>query len=141
MTTRGILCCNPINIMATPTITWQGEVPTIDPDKRLCSFLTMIDGVRAGGITLISYYKHDGCDTVNKIINRFAPPTVDNNNTAAYIDFMCAQLSINPNDALTMTYLPFLETWFRVQSHFEQGLDFLTADQLTQGLTEAITHG
>lgn len=137
---RGIQCNNPLNLMHVPSIKWQGETPTTDPEGRLCTFDTIVDGIRAGVITLLSYYKHDGCDTVTKIINRFAPPTVDNNQTQAYIDFICKGLAVGPTDALVMTCAPFLDQWVILQAHFEQGGDFCTPEQIQSGVTEALAH-
>lgn len=138
---RGIQCNNPLNIMHVPSIKWNGEIPTTDPQARLCTFDTMVNGVRAGVITLLSYYLHDGCDTVTKIITRFAPPTVDNNKTAAYIDYMCKELSVGKLDALVMNNAPFLDKWVLAQAHFEQGGDFITLNQIQDGVTEALIHG
>lgn len=138
---RGISCNNPLNLMQVPSITWNGQIPTTDPEGRLCTFDNMTDGIRAGVITLLSYYFHDKCDTASKIINRFAPPSVDNNATAAYIDFMCAQLAIGPDDALVMNCAPFLDKWVKAQAHFEQGGDFLTTDEIQNGVTQGLLHG
>ena len=58
--TRGISCFNPMNIMEVPSIKWQGQVdPTTDPEGRLCTFDSFVDGIRAGAITLLSYYLHN----------------------------------------------------------------------------------
>ena len=138
---RGISLNNPLNIMEVPSITWDGEIkPTSDPMGRLCQFSDMTHGIRAGAITLLSYYVHDELDTVAGIINRFAPPTVDNNQTASYIDFMCKGLGVNPDAALTMNCAPFLFKWVKLQAHFEQGGDFCADSDIAQGVTEALAH-
>ena len=139
--TRGMDCKNPLNIMHNPEIRWQGEiVPTTDPDNRLCTFDTIVDGIRAATITLLSYYYHDSCDSVRTIINRWAPPTVDNNQTQAYISFMCQSLNVGQDAALTIPYSPFLQKWVKAQAHFEQGGDFCTDDDIAQGVKEALQH-
>ncbi len=49
-------------------------------------------------VTLLSYQRQS-IDTVSDIINRWAPPS-DNNNTDAYIKAVCAQLGVTANQQL-----------------------------------------
>ena len=140
MTTRGALCQNPMNVMDNPAITWEGQVrPTLDPEKRLCTFDNQISGIRAAAIILLSYYLHDSCDTPTTVINRWAPPS-DSNPTQAYIDFMCKYCGVSANDALVMTNGPFLNKWVAGQIRFEQGFDICTPATIAQGVIEALAH-
>lgn len=52
-------------------------------------------GIRACAHNFQSYQKYDGCDTIGKIIARHAPPS-DNNDTQAYVNFVCGKLGVDP---------------------------------------------
>ncbi len=78
--TRGLRNNNPGNIRRTGT-SWEGERKQItDPDFE--EFETMVYGYRALIKTLQSYIR-GGFNTIDKIINRWAPHT--ENDTQAYI--------------------------------------------------------
>lgn len=78
--TRGIRNCNPGNIRKG--CNWKGLRKT-QTDKEFCQFTTMSWGLRALCVTLRTYITKRKCISVSKIINRWAPPS-DNNNTKAY---------------------------------------------------------
>ena len=148
--TRGIDCKNPLNLMSSPQFTWKGEQkPTSDPAKRLCTFDTMEDGIRAGCVNLLSYYLQDGCETVRQIINRYAPTnlsfdvvgeTPDNNNTAEYIAFMADRIGVDPDAPINMTARATLLAWVAAQIHFEQGSDCCTPEQIAAGVDAALQY-
>lgn len=80
MTPRGIRNNNPLNIRKG--CRWIGLSPK-QTDKSFCQFTSMVYGVRAGFITLRTYICKHKCNTIEKIISRWAPR--NENDTAAYI--------------------------------------------------------
>ncbi len=77
---RGLRNNNPLNIRKSST-QFVGE--TYGQDAAFKTFKTMAYGYRAAFVILRTYYKKYGCNTVGKIIKRWAPPT--ENNTTNYI--------------------------------------------------------
>lgn len=93
-TPRGIRNNNPLNIRKGND--WQGERhPQTDPAFE--EFESMEMGLRAGFKVLQSYVKRR-IDTPAKIIARWAPE--NENNTQAYLDYVCKRARLNPNDKL-----------------------------------------
>lgn len=81
---------NPFNIRYNPSNRWIGQNGI---SKGFVTFDSMEHGLRSGIILLRNYiYKLD-LNTVEKVINRFAPPS--ENNTRNYISFVCDVLSSN----------------------------------------------
>lgn len=94
---RGIRNCNPLNIRRNPHNKWVGEVEykaTVTEyngqecearefDRTFCQFAQMEQGYRAAAILLYRYIER-GCNTYEKILNRWAP--ANENNTAEYIN-------------------------------------------------------
>lgn len=76
---RGYRNNNPGNIVLTPGSMWQGEI--VGTDKRFKTFSSMEYGYRAIFVTLNSYI-NKGYNTIEKIINRYAPP--HENETTSY---------------------------------------------------------
>ena len=141
---RGASINNPLNLMMSRFL-WVGEQrPTKDPDKRLCTFDTIENGIRAGAVNLLSYYLHDECDTIRLIIERYAPPPnlapQDANNTEDYINFMAERLGIQDYMPLNMTNEAFLMQWIFAQIHFEQGADVCTIAQIVNGVHAALAY-
>ena len=79
MIPRGLRNNNPLNIRHSSD-KFQGEV--IGKDTAFKTFISMAYGYRAAFITLATYLSK-GCNTIEKIITRWAPPA--ENNTAGYI--------------------------------------------------------
>lgn len=80
MTARGIRNNNPGNLRHGED--WLGLAPVQD-DQNFCTFTEMHFGVRALLKTLRTYVEKRGCDTVSKIITRWAPE--NENDTASYV--------------------------------------------------------
>jgi len=72
---------NPGNIRTSPT-NWNGEIT--EPGEEFERFSDMHMGVRASARILRTYGKKYGIDTINKIIDRYAPPEDNNPNNANY---------------------------------------------------------
>ena len=137
--TRGQTCNNLMNIMTTPAFTWQGEIkPTSDLDGFLATFDTIENGIRAGAIDLLAYYLQDGCDTIQKIITRYAPS--GDNPTANYILFVASHCGVDPGAEIDVTDNTFLQGLCRAIICFEQGSDCVTDSQLASGVALALAH-
>jgi hypothetical protein len=79
MKSRGLRNNNPLNIRHNAEH-FQGEIKV--KDKSFKSFSTMPYGYRAAFVTLATYLSR-GCNTIEKIITKWAPPT--ENDTESYI--------------------------------------------------------
>ena len=101
-TPRGILNCNPANIRLNS----QSFVGELKPssDRSFKQFKSMTYGVRALMRILLTYYHKYNCDTVSKIITRYAPSI--ENNTSAYIAFVCRYMHTEPNTILRLYIKP-----------------------------------
>lgn len=96
---RGIANKNPGDLRLTNTI-WEGQSPTqTDPD--FIQFTTDVYGLRALMKLLLNYQKIDKLTTIRGIIGKYAPPS--ENDTAAYIAAVSAQLGIGPDVAIDLT--------------------------------------
>lgn len=107
--TRGVRNNNPFNIRRTSD-NWKGmsSDSILQPfslhdgnyalakctDSQFVVFDNMIYGLRAGLILLKNYVNKYGCNTPEKIVKRFAPAS--ENNTEAYISFVCRGVSSDP---------------------------------------------
>lgn len=96
---RGIRNNNPLNIRKGNN--WQGERhPQTDPEFE--EFSSMLNGLRAGFIILRKYLtrrpKGYGCNCIQDIIERWAPPT--ENNTLAYIQRVCAKSMLTAREPI-----------------------------------------
>lgn len=92
---RGVRNCNPLNIVHGSK--WKGLRP-VQTDPRFCQFVSMPYGWRAALIILRNYIsgmngKRPPCDTIEKIVNRWAPPT--ENNTSAYVKSVATAVGID----------------------------------------------
>ena len=86
---------NPGNIRHS-AVYWQGEVTP--PGDTFCSFSTLEFGSRAMLKLLKRYIAVKKLNTVRKIIAVWAPP--EENNTAAYTDYVAHTLDVHPDDTL-----------------------------------------
>ena len=138
MPTRGMSLQNPCNIMHNPNFTWNGEVvPTSDPQGRLCQFDSILDGIRAGAKNILAAYRLHGCDTMTKLITRLSPP--NENDTAAYIKFMCQECGVDPDAVIDFTDPSLLRVTCRSIIRQEQGYwAGVGYDVLAQGVDEAL---
>ena len=92
---RGVRNNNPGNIERS-AIAWQGEVAGNDP--RFATFETPEAGVRALAKNLIAYHDRHGLNTVDGIINRWAPP--GENRTSSYAQAVARELGVKPGDPI-----------------------------------------
>lgn len=91
---RGMRVNNPFNLRKSDNH-WIGKItPSTDSDFE--QFATYEDGCHAGLKTLCNYYKLHGCDTIAKIINRYAPNS--ENPTSSYTDFVAKHCNVDRNN-------------------------------------------
>lgn len=106
---RGYRNNNPLNIRLTGT-SWQGKVLP-NTDGTFEQFRSMAHGYRAALRTMRTYINKYGCNTVAKIISRWAPE--NENNTQAYIKHVCEIANLQPgtivkaNDQDTLTAMAY----------------------------------
>lgn len=102
MAPRGIRNNNPLNIRKGNN--WQGE-RNPQTDREFEEFATMVDGIRAAMI--LAYNLITGrarschgkpCNTLDKLIARWAPP--HENNTAAYLRHVAMAAGITTHEPL-----------------------------------------
>ncbi|MBD0915408.1 hypothetical protein HA447_18235 [Klebsiella pneumoniae] len=130
---RGVRNNNPGNLEASSSNPWVGQTGS---DGRFAKFETPEHGIRALGRNLISYQRQ-GIDTVGEIINRWAPPS-DNNDTAAYIKAVCAQLGVTANQPLDASNPDTLQALCAAIIKHENGTQPYSTDQLSTGVSAAL---
>lgn len=130
---RGIRNNNPGNLEYSKTNPWVGQT---GDDGRFAKFETPEHGIRALGRNLLSYQRQ-GIDTVSDIINRWAPPS-DNNNTDAYIQAVCAQLGVTPDQPLDASNPDTLKALCASIIQHENGSQPYSDQQLATGVSAAI---
>lgn len=130
---RGVRNNNPGNLEASSSNPWVGQTGS---DGRFAKFETPEHGIRALGRNLISYQRQ-GIDTVSDIINRWAPPS-DNNDTSAYIKAVCAQLGVTANQPLDASNPDTLQALCAAIIKHENGSQPYSADQLSTGVSAAL---
>ena len=111
---RGIRNKNPGNIKLGTA--WDGLADE-QSDPVFCIFGEAVMGIRALMKILITYRFTHKKDTVDEIISRWAPPS--ENDTTAYIDFVCKRMGINPMDKLDNSiehYLPLVKSIIQMEN-------------------------
>lgn len=99
MVPRNVRNNNPGNIERN-SIQWAGLDPNPSGEPRFCVFVTPMMGFRALAVLLRTYKSAHGCDTIDKIITRFAPPV--ENVTDAYIAAVALGTGIDPDAVLDL---------------------------------------
>ena len=98
---RGYRNNNPLNIRFSNWNGWKGKVlPNTDKNNTFEQFISLPYGYRAALITMRNYIKKYGCNTVEKIISRWAPE--NENNTRAYIQHVCEFAELTPQQAVAI---------------------------------------
>jgi hypothetical protein len=90
---RGIKNSNPGNIRINNDL-FQGEIRP-SRDKAFKQFKSMAYGYRAIFVMLRNYKKNRDCDTIRKMINRWAPPV--ENHTDSYVMAVSSKAGISPD--------------------------------------------
>ena len=82
---------NPLNIRYNKSNSWLGLTGS---NNGFCEFDSLFHGFRAA-LIILKRYRQYGKVSVTDIISRWAPKS-DNNNTEAYINFVCDKCDISP---------------------------------------------
>ena len=114
MATRGVRNSNPGNIRKSKD-QWEGA---IGDDGEFVIFDSPESGVRALSKNLLSYGRQ-GYDSIEKIINRWAPP--NENDTKAYIDSVVAATGITATQSLDLSDPDTLSSLAQAISFHETG--------------------
>ena len=94
---RGLRNNNPLNIIKSEKINWQGEVKP-STDRNFAQFETMEYGLRAALCLLRTYYNKHGCMTVRSIVARWDPEGEKVIN--AYVQTVCRLTGLKPETPL-----------------------------------------
>lgn len=123
---RGYRNNNPGNIRLTSEM-WKGEIK--GTDKSFKTFQSMAYGYRAIFVTLNSYFKK-GFDTIEKIINRYAPSS--ENYTDAYIKTVVRKTGIPANQPLNFDDTANMKKIIAAISFVENGAE-ADVNQINEG--------
>ncbi len=94
---RGIRNNNPGNIRWGAS--WQGLVqPAQRTDPSFCQFTAPSWGIRAIAKVMLTYADAYNLNTVQGVINRWAPP--NENNTQAYVQSVAQSMGVAPADSI-----------------------------------------
>ena len=130
MATRGIRNNNPGNIRVSKD-KWEGMT---GDDGAFVTFDSPESGVRALGKNLLSYGRQ-GYDSIEKIINRWAPP--NENDTQAYIDSVVAATGIPATQSLDLSNPDTLSALAQAISFHETGSRY-NPEVYQQGVARAL---
>lgn len=130
MATRGIRNNNPGNIRVSKD-QWEGMT---GDDGAFVTFDSPESGVRALGKNLLSYGRQ-GYDSIEKIINRWAPP--NENDTQAYIDSVVAATGIPATQSLDLSNPDTLSSLAQAISLHETGSRY-NPEVYQQGVARAL---
>ena len=88
---------NPFNIRRNDANNWLGKAKL---DDNFETFTEVEYGIRAGFVLLRNYYTKYGLNTIEGIVNRFAPPV--ENDTDNYINVVCKLTGYNKDQILDL---------------------------------------
>ena len=128
---RGIRNKNPGNIKLGTD--WDG-LASEQSDPVFCIFTESVWGIRALMRILLVYRFHHKKHTTEDIIARWAPPS--ENDTDAYIKFVCEKTGFNPMDKLDNSmehYLPLVKSIIKM----ENGVQPFEDELLVEGMYKA----
>lgn len=115
---RGIRNFNPGNIENGPFA--RSQPGYVGSDGRFAQFDTMDHGIDAQSALLHSY-GNKGLNTLNAIINRYAPSS-DGNNTNRYASFVAKKMGVDPNQPLDMNDPTVRRNMAMAMGRFENGM-------------------
>lgn len=124
MRTRGYRNNNPCNIRISTDV-FQGEVRP-SGDKAFKQFETMAYGYRAAFRILRTYINNYKCDTIRKIISRWAPK--NENHTENYIKIVSERSGIPENDPVYADNREMMVRIVAAMSYVENGREAEMAD-------------
>lgn len=138
METRGIRNKNPGNLRKNDTDHWQG-LAIEQNDPSFFQFKDPVYGIRAIARTLIAYQDKNACNTIEKIISRWAPPS-DNNPTSVYCGNVATHVGVSRSSEVDMHEYAFLRPVVEAIIAQENGIPwntYYTSAQLDKALVLA----
>lgn len=140
MLPRPVRNCNPGDLEAGDH--WQGllapELMTdVQRHERFAVFSAPHYGFRALVVLLRNYKLLYGCDTVRKIVHRFAPP--NENPTTAYAESVADDVGVRPDDKIDVSNPNTMFKLAKAMTKFETGSwePYWTDRQLSDGMAAA----
>jgi len=133
MNPRGIRNNNPGNIRSNGT-PWQG-LDNPDSDGAFARFKSPAWGIRALARTLITYQDKHGIDTVQGIIDRWAPPS--ENDTDSYADFVRVGVGVSKGRKINVHQYEVMLPMVRSIITYENGSMPYSDQEVDHGLTLA----
>lgn len=130
---RGIRNNNPGNIRKGAD--WEGLSPN-QSDSAFCTFTSAEYGIRAIAIILKNYEKKYGLNTIEKIINRWAPPI--ENATGEYVAAVAREMRIDPRSSIDVTQPSIMLSLVRAIIHHENGRQPYSEAVLSRGIAMAL---
>lgn len=125
---RGLRNNNPLNLEAT--VNWTGMQGN---DGRFAVFPDMESGVAAADRNLQTYATKHGLNTVEGVINRWAPPV--ENDSRAYAQTVAQKLGVDPTDPLDMSDPQVRRALLDAMADVENGVEVdLGAPQMQQSM-------
>lgn len=124
---RGLRNKNPLNIRKTD-IKWNGKID--GEDKSFETFVSPEYGIRAGAKLLINYQDKHDLNTVEEIINRFAPP--HENDTNSYAQHVADEIGVGLNEPIDVT--DHLHTMIKTMIKHENGVNPYSDDLIATGI-------
>lgn len=135
---RGLRNNNPLNIEKSSTA-WKGEVS--GSDSRFATFSTPEAGIRAAGKNLITYQDKYGLNTIDDIINRWAPPSEAGNDTEAYAKTVAKAVGVKTDDVINVKDPAVMSKMIAAMVGVENGKNPYSDAQIKQGAELAINGG
>lgn len=130
---RGIRQNNPGNIRHSKA-KWQGMAPD-QPDSSFVKFSDAKFGIRAIAVVLTNYGEKYGLDTIQEIINRWAPP--NENDTRAYVKAVADKLGVGINDTIDLTDPEVMAVLVKAIIQHENGSQPYSDAQIKAGIAAA----
>jgi len=117
--TRGLRNNNPGNIRKT-TDKWKG-LSAKQTDDEFFQFDSSVWGIRAMAKLLQNYQKRYGLDSVEQIINRWAPPI--ENDTSSYVKSVAQNVGVTPSQTLDLNNVDALSRLVKAVIRHENGIN------------------
>lgn len=132
---RGIRNNNPGNIDRTAE-KWQGMADDQSADSRFIVFVSPEWGIRAMAKILRNYGKKYGINSVEGIINRWAPPV--ENDTGSYVRQVAEALGVGKNERINLEDPTILVPLIKSIIMHENGIQPYDDSQIAEGVRRAL---
>ena len=131
---RGLKINNPGDLRIGLPL-YQGEIsPSSDPDFR--QFDTMVNGIRAVAVTLMTYFNKHGITTLRDMAYRYAPPT--ENDTGIYVDTLSDRTGFDPDAVLDFPTDLLAVTQAFIDAEQGQEVHLIDMAQISDGVKSAV---